>query len=90
MDQGTVVSVIDYEEYTWSATSLLCDRTHQISHVETYVFAESVLCLGGIKEHSNEAWKEKRIDGDRVDNIPRTHNIWPPRTDSFIQERTTV
>ena len=53
------VSMIDYKEYTWSATSLLCDRIHQISNAKTYVFADSVLCLGGIKENPNEAWKEK-------------------------------
>ena len=55
----TGVSMIDYEEYTWSATSLLCDRIHQISNAKTYVFADSVLCLGGIKENPNAAWKEK-------------------------------
>ena len=51
--------MIDCEEHTWSATSLLCDRIHQISNDKTYVFADSVLCLGGIKENPNEAWKEK-------------------------------
>ena len=25
----------------------------------TYVFADSVLCLGGVKENQNEAWKDK-------------------------------
>ena len=29
------VSLIDYEEYTWSATSLLCDRIYQISNAKT-------------------------------------------------------
>ena len=51
--------MIVYGDYTWSATSLLCDRIHQISSAETYVFPHSVLCLGGIKENPNEAWKEK-------------------------------
>ena len=53
------VSLIDYEDYTLSATSLLCDRICQISNAKTHVFADSVLCLGGIKENPNEAWKEK-------------------------------
>ena len=98
------VSVIDYKEYTWSATSLLCDRIHQISNAKTYVFADSVLCLGGTKGNPNEAWEEKlsgilrklferfesflwRIVVTRVENIPRTHNIWPH---SRIHERTKV
>ena len=42
-----------------SATSLLCDRIYQISYAKTYVFADSVPCLGGMKEKPNEAWKEK-------------------------------
>ena len=45
------VSMIDYGDYTWSATSLLCDRMHQISNAKTCVFADSMLCLGGIKEN---------------------------------------
>ena len=53
------VSMIDYGDYTWSATSLLCDRIHQISNTKTYLFADSVLCLGGLKGNPNEAWKEK-------------------------------
>ena len=53
------VTTIDYREYKWSATSLLCDRIHQISNAKTYVFADSVLCLGGFSENPNEAWKEK-------------------------------
>ena len=53
------VSMIDYEEYTWSATSVLCDKIYQISNAKTYVFADSVLCLRGIKENPNEAGKEK-------------------------------
>ena len=75
----TGVSMIDYNDYTWSATSLLCDSIHQISNAKTYVFA--VLCLGGIKENPNEAWKEKikwyfeknhlkdlnRIDGESME-----------------------
>ena len=73
--------MIDYGDYTWSATSLLCDRIHQISNAKTCVFADSVLCLGGIKESPNEAWKDKikwyfesnhlkdlnRIDGESME-----------------------
>ena len=49
------LSTIDYGDHTWSATSLLCDNIHQIPNANTYVFPDSVLCLGGIKENPNEA-----------------------------------
>ena len=75
------VTTIDYKEHTWSATSFLCDRIHQISNAKTYVFADSVLFLRGFKENPNEAWKEKiklyfennqlkdlnRIDGESME-----------------------
>ena len=75
------VSRVDDEEHTWIATSLLCDRIHQISDAKTFVFADSVLCLGGMKENPNEPWKEKikcifdsnhskdlnRIDGESME-----------------------
>ena len=93
------VSIIDYGDYTWSAIRLLCDRIHEGSNAKTYDFADSVLCLGCIKENPNEAWKEKmklyfecnflkdltRIDGEPVgvENIPRVHKIWPPRSNRF-------
>ena len=82
-DQTEIIgaSLIVYKDYTWSATSLLCDRIHQISHARTYVFADSVLCLGGIQKNPNEVWKEKirwysenahlkeldRIDGESME-----------------------
>ena len=52
------VSLIDYKDYTWRATSLLYDRIHQISNAKT-PSQTSVLCLGGLKENPNEVWKEK-------------------------------
>ena len=53
------LTTIDYEEVTWSATSLQCDKAFQITHVKTYVFADSVLRLGSMKEKPVEAWKDK-------------------------------
>ena len=35
------------------------DKIYQITNAKTYVFADSVLCLGGKEEKPNEAWKEK-------------------------------
>ena len=74
-------SLIENGDYTWSATSLLCDRIYQISIAKTYVFADSVLCLGVIKGNPNEALKNKikwyfesnhlkelnRIDGEQME-----------------------
>ena len=45
--ENTGESMIDHKDYTWSATGLLCARIHQISNANTYVFADSVLSLGG-------------------------------------------
>ena len=94
----TGVSMIDYKEYTRSATSLLRDRIHQISNAKTYVFADSVLCLGGVKENPNEAWKEKimwyfennhlkdlhRIDGQSMEF---EWKIWPGFTTFDLLEQ---
>ena len=68
------MTTIDYKEYTWSATSLLCDRIHLIANAKTYVFADSVLCLGGFRENPNEAWKEKMklyIENNHLNRIDR-------------------
>ena len=46
------LTTVDYEEFTWSATSLLCDKAFQITNAKTYVFVDSVLCL--------EAWKKNQ------------------------------
>ena len=78
-NQTEIIGVlkIDYAEYTWSATSLLCDRIHQISNAKTYLFADSVLCQGGTKRkperglertnqvvfHNNHVKELNRIDG---------------------------
>ena len=32
-------------------TAEMIDRIHQMSNAKTYVFADSVLCLGGLKEN---------------------------------------
>ena len=53
------LTAIDYKEHTWSATSLLCDEAYQITNVETYVFADSKVCLGSMRDEPIEAWKNK-------------------------------
>ena len=56
-------------------SSLLCDRAGQILESQTYVFSDSVLCLGGIRTEPVQAWyletrhlKElDRIDGEPME-----------------------
>ena len=37
----------------------MCDRAYQITNANTYVFADSVLCLGSMRDEPIEAWKNK-------------------------------
>ena len=63
----------------WKETTLSTDRALQFATVKTYVFSDSVLCLGGISHEPVEAW-EGRIkwfletrylkDLDRLDGEP--------------------
>ena len=43
----------------WRESSLLCDRAVRIMKSQTYVFSDSVLCLGDISPEPVQAWKEK-------------------------------
>ena len=63
----------------WCATTLLSDRAVQFTKSQTYVFADSVLCLGGISTEQAQAWKDKiewyleiryPKDLDRIDGEP--------------------
>ena len=49
------LTTIDYKEPTWSATSLLCDRAFEITNAKTYIFADSVLCVGCMRDEPIEA-----------------------------------
>ena len=100
------MTTIDFEELTWRSTSLLCNRAYQITNGKTYVFAYSVLRLGKMGDDPIEAWKNKikwysennhmkghesnRRHADRVETIPRNHNVGPPREDSKSNEKPTV
>ena len=41
------------------AATLLCDKAIEITNAKTYVFADSVLCLGSISDQPVEVWKNK-------------------------------
>ena len=72
----TGLTTIDWQQPMWRETTLFTDRAVQIATAQTYVFSDSVLCLGGISDEPVKAW-ESRIkwfletrylkDLDRID-----------------------
>ena len=48
----TGLSTIDWNQSLWRESSLLCDGAVHIMNPQTYLFADSVLCLGGISTTS--------------------------------------
>ena len=44
----------------WRESSPLCDGAVRIMKSKTYVFADSVLCMGGISTAPVQAWKDKK------------------------------
>ena len=55
----TGLTTIDYKQPTWRSTTLLCDKAIEITVAKIYVFADSVLCLGGISTEPVQAWVNK-------------------------------
>ena len=55
----TGLTTIDYKQPAWRSTTLLCDKAIEIKNAKTYVFADSVLCLGGISTEPGQAWENK-------------------------------
>ena len=53
------LSTINWDQPMWRESSLLCGRAVRIMKSQTYVFCDSVLCLGGISPEPVEAWKGK-------------------------------
>ena len=75
----TGLTTIDSKQSMWKETALLTDRAVQFALAKTYVFCDSVLCLGGIRDEPVEAWGsrikwfwETRYlkDLDRIDGEP--------------------
>ena len=52
--------MIDWNQPVWRESSLLCDRAVHILKSKTYVFADSVPCLGGVSTAPVQAWKDKK------------------------------
>ena len=75
----TGLTTIDSKQLMWKETALLTDRAVQFALAKTYVFSDSVLCLGSISDEPVEAWGsrikwfwETRYlkDLDRIDGEP--------------------
>ena len=49
-------TTLDYKELTWRSTTLPSDKAIEITNAKTYVFADSVLCLGSTSDQPVEAW----------------------------------
>ena len=53
------MSMISWQQQTWQRTTLLTDKAAQFATAQTYVFYDSVLCMGGISSNPVKAWTEK-------------------------------
>ena len=95
------VTAINYKEHTWRSTSLLCDTAHEITNATTHVFADSVLCLGSMRDEPIDARKNKikwcsennRLkDLNRIDGKPTEFEwkILPGDTDCFLLFHETL
>ena len=49
----TGVNTVNFKELIWMSTSLLCSRAYQITNAKTYIFSDSVLCVGKMGGWSN-------------------------------------
>ena len=55
----TGLTTIDWQQPMWRETTLLIDRAVQFATARTYVFSDSVLCLGGISDEPVKAWESR-------------------------------
>ena len=55
----TGVRTIDFKDATWMSTSLLCEKAYRTTNTKTYVFSDSVLCVGKMGDDPIAAWKSK-------------------------------
>ena len=74
-----VVSILGSQDATWMSTSLLCSQAYQITNAKTYVFSDSVLCVGKMGDYRIATWKSKIKwysdnnhfnDMNRIDGMP--------------------
>ena len=53
------LKIIELEDITWRTTSLLCERASQIISANVYIFSDSVLSMGEMRDVPNAAWMNK-------------------------------
>ena len=53
------ISVINWQQHMWQRTTLLADEAVQLTTAKTYIFCDSVLCMGKVSDNPVKAWKEK-------------------------------
>ena len=94
----TGLTTIDYKEPTWRSTTRLCAKAIEITNVKTYVFSDSVQCLGGVSDQLVEAWKNEikwcletryLTDLNRIDGEPMEFEESLPRIcyiGNFLEE----
>ena len=58
----TGVTTIDFQQLTWRSTRLLCSRAYQITNAKSYIFSDSVFCVGKMRDDPSAAWKNKHIE----------------------------
>ena len=75
----TGVNTRNFKECVWMSTSLLRSRAYQITNAKTYVFSDSVLCVGKMGDDlvatckSKIKWYSENIhfkDVIRIDGMP--------------------
>ena len=42
----TAVRTFDFQDATWMSTSSLCEKAYRFINAKTYLFSDSVLCVG--------------------------------------------
>ena len=60
-DQNEITGIrtIDFQDGTWMLTSLLCEQAYRFTNAQTYVFSDSVLCVGKMGHDPIATWKSK-------------------------------
>ena len=59
----TGMRTIDFKGATWMSTSLLCEKAYPFTNAETYVFSDSVLCVGKMRDDLD--LEEQNLNGIR-------------------------
>ena len=60
-DEMCGVTLINWEDSPWKQSLVKDEEVISLSHAKVYVFSDSVLCLGKMKENpqSNTVWEDK-------------------------------